>query len=52
MLFLHRSDFTARLQSVRNVPLPEELYGTFGVKPTRRSGRVRNQPTVFHAAVR
>ncbi|KAF6259804.1 hypothetical protein COO60DRAFT_975261 [Scenedesmus sp. NREL 46B-D3] len=40
------------MQSVRGSPLPEEeLLGAFGVQPTRRSGRVRTQPQVFHAAV-
>jgi hypothetical protein len=43
------SDFAARMQSVRCTPLPEELYSAFGVKPTRRSGRVRNQPIVYQA---
>ncbi|WIA44120.1 hypothetical protein OEZ86_010462 [Tetradesmus obliquus] len=47
----HRySDFTQRMQAARCEPLPEELYSTFGVKPARRSGRVRSQPTVFQVA--
>ncbi|WIA23629.1 hypothetical protein OEZ85_000334 [Tetradesmus obliquus] len=47
----HRySDFAQRMQAARCEPLPEELYSTFGVKPARRSGRVRSQPIVFQVA--